>query len=187
MLLWSFRNAWAKSVVKVFVYNCLQNSLTRLHSQTAGIHLRKQWPHLLLCLLTPRCKSFIINKKYYIPWPLPLFFILIFSASLAGSDDFVLFDSLDGNGAYSQMFYATLEFCAQVKCANLVGNPATENQSITRAIFLYTGPSSPWSQTEPIKMNKNSCHVLKAMLTQRYLRILLRLLSILFLILHIRV
>ncbi len=37
MLLWSFWKAWAKSVIKVFLYNCLK----RLRSQTAGIHLRK--------------------------------------------------------------------------------------------------------------------------------------------------
>ncbi len=89
---------------------------------------------------------YILYENYYIQWPLPLFFILIFSACLSGSDDFVFFDSLDGNGAYLQMFYATLEFCAQVKFATLDGNPATENQSITGARFLYTGPSSPWSQ-----------------------------------------
>ncbi len=29
---------------------------------------------------------------------------------LPGSDDFVFFDSLDGNGAYSQMFYAIFQF-----------------------------------------------------------------------------
>ncbi len=37
MLLWSFWKAWAKSVIKVFLYNCL----TRLCSQTAGILLWK--------------------------------------------------------------------------------------------------------------------------------------------------
>ncbi len=37
MLFWSFWNAWAKSVVKVFLYNCL----------TAFPNLRKQWLHLL--------------------------------------------------------------------------------------------------------------------------------------------
>ncbi len=46
-------------------------------------------------------------------------------ASLPWSDDFLLFDSLDGNGAYSQMFYAIFQFCAQVKFATLDGNPAT--------------------------------------------------------------
>ncbi len=43
--------------------------------------------------------------------------LVIFSASLPGSDNFVLFDSLDGNGACSQMFYAIFQFC---------GNPAID-------------------------------------------------------------
>ncbi len=34
------------------------------------------------------------------------------ATALPGSDDFVLFDSLDGNGACSQMFYAIFQFCA---------------------------------------------------------------------------
>ncbi len=40
------------------------------------------------------------------------------------SGDFVLFDSLDGNIACSQMFYAIFQFCALVKFAPLDGNPA---------------------------------------------------------------
>ncbi len=52
---------------------------------------------------------------------------MIFSAFLSGSDDFFLFDSSDGNGAYSQMFYALFQFCAQVKFATLDGNPANVN------------------------------------------------------------
>ncbi len=50
-------------------------------------------------------------------------FLVIFSASLSG-DDFVLFDLSDGNCAYLQMFYATLQFCVQVKFATLDGNTA---------------------------------------------------------------
>ncbi len=50
---------------------------------------------------------------------------MIFSASLLGSDDFVLFVSLDGNGAYSLMFCAIFQFCAIVKFATLDGNPAS--------------------------------------------------------------
>ncbi len=57
-------------------------------------------------LLALRHKSFIIYEKYYIQWLLPLSFV-IFSDSLSGSEDFVLFDSSGGKGAYSQMFYAT--------------------------------------------------------------------------------
>ncbi len=51
------------------------------------------------------------------PNSLLLIFLVIFSASLSGSDDFVLFDSLDGNCAYSQMFYAISQFYAYVKFA----------------------------------------------------------------------
>ncbi len=47
----------------------------------------------------------------------------MYSASLSESDDFVLFDSLDGNGACSQMFYAIFQFCAQVTFTTLDGNP----------------------------------------------------------------
>ncbi len=71
-------------------------------------------------LLALRCTD-------YIQWLLLLFFV-IFSASLSGSDDFVLFDSLDGNDAYSQMFYVILQFCAQVKFATLDGNQANDNK-----------------------------------------------------------
>ncbi len=46
----------------------------------------------------------------------------MFSAILSGSDDFVLFDLSDGNCAYLQMFYATFQFCVQVKFATLDGN-----------------------------------------------------------------
>ncbi len=42
---------------------------------------------------------------------------MIFSASLPGSDNFVLFDSLDGNGACSQMF---------MRYSNFAENPAID-------------------------------------------------------------
>ncbi len=61
-------------------------------------------PHSL-CFVCSH-KSVIIYENYYFQWLLPLFFV-IFSGSLSGSDNFVLFDMLDGNSAYSQMFYAT--------------------------------------------------------------------------------
>ncbi len=54
---------------------------------------------------------------------------MIFSASLSGKDDFVPFHSSVGNGAYSQMFYVTLQFCAQVKITTLDGNLAIEKKS----------------------------------------------------------
>lgn len=43
------------------------------------------------------------------------FLSFICSASLSGSDDFDLCDSLDGIRAYSQMLYAIFQFCTQVK------------------------------------------------------------------------
>ncbi len=48
--------------------------------------------------LALRRKSFIIYENDDIQWLL-LLFLVIFCASLSGSDDFVLVDSLDGNGA----------------------------------------------------------------------------------------
>ncbi len=48
---------------------------------------------IVLRLLSLRPKSFIIYENDYIQWLL----LYIFSASLSGSDDFVLFDSLNGN------------------------------------------------------------------------------------------
>ncbi len=39
-------------------------------------------------------------------------FLVIFSASLSGSDDFVLFDSLDGNGAlFANVLYDIPVLC----------------------------------------------------------------------------
>ncbi len=60
----------------------------------------------IYCVSSVR-KSFIIYENDYIQWLLLLFF-MIFSASLSGGDYFVLFESLDGNGACSQMFNAKL-------------------------------------------------------------------------------
>lgn len=62
-------------------------------------------------------------------------------------------------------------------------NPSLEQDFYTQGLQVHE------AKTEPMKTNKSSeriCHVLKVMLTQRDLRILLRLLSILFLILYIR-
>ncbi len=53
----------------------------------------------------------IIYENYYIQWLL-LLFIGIFSASLSGSGNFVLFDSLDGKRFYSQMFCVIFQCCA---------------------------------------------------------------------------
>ncbi len=59
------------------------------------IHLRKQRPHLL-CYFCTKC---IICENYYYQWLL-LLFLVIFSVSLSGSDDFVLFDWLDWNAKF---------------------------------------------------------------------------------------
>ncbi len=89
---------------KYFCIIASQNGLPRLCSQTADIHLRKQD---ICSSALSKYKSFIfiIFDNYYNKWLLLLFFV-IFSSSLSGSDDFVISNSLDGNGAYSQMFYA---------------------------------------------------------------------------------
>ncbi len=93
---------------------CLANKFLHAHKknhvtvQTAGIHLRKQW----LAFIVSSARSevqvifYIWKLLYSVASPI---FLVIFSASLSGSDDFVLFDSLDGNSAYLQMFYAICE------------------------------------------------------------------------------
>ncbi len=82
VLLWSFWNAWVKSVVKVFLYNCL----TRQRSQTAASSSEHSTEFIVFCNL----------YENYCQWRL-LVFLVIFS--LSGSDDFILFDSVDGNRA----------------------------------------------------------------------------------------
>ncbi len=70
--------------VKVFLYNCL----TRQRSQTAASS-------------SEHSTAFIVFRNLYenyCQWLL-LVFLVIFSASLSGSDDFILFDSFDGNNA----------------------------------------------------------------------------------------
>ncbi len=116
MLLWLFLNAWEKSVIKDFLYNCLSElSYTTVSPNSRYPPPKAMTTFIVFRLLALRCK-FIIYEN--------LLLFVIFSASLSGSDDFVLFDSPDGNGAYSQMFYAIFQFCAQVKFATLDGKPA---------------------------------------------------------------
>ncbi len=103
MLLWSFWKAWAKSVVKVFLYNCL----TRLCPQTAGIHLRTQWQHLL-CFVC----SLWGASNFYHTWKL-----LYSVASPSFYQEVMILFSLTcwmETMLYSQMFYAIFQFCAQV-------------------------------------------------------------------------
>ncbi len=59
-------------------------------------------------LLVLRCKRFFIFADYYIQWLL-LVFLVLFSASLPGSDHFVLFD-LDGNGALFENVLCDIPF-----------------------------------------------------------------------------
>ncbi len=92
MLLWSFCKAWGKSVIQVFLYNCL----TRLRSQTAASASERS-DSIVLRPLAPRQVIFHTWKLLYsVASPI---FLVIFSGSLPGSDDLVLFDSLDGNDA----------------------------------------------------------------------------------------
>ncbi len=109
MLLWSFWKAWGKSVIKVFLYNCL----TRLCSQTAGILLRMQWPHLL-CYI---CSLWWANNLDHI-WKLlysvasPIF-LVIFSATVY--QEVTILFSLTlwmETVLYSHVFYAIFQFCA---------------------------------------------------------------------------
>ncbi len=71
---WSFWNTWGRSVIKVFLYNCL----TRLCSQTAAILLRAQWQHLL-CYACSLYTHNIYHIKYYIQVASSIF-LVIFSA-----------------------------------------------------------------------------------------------------------
>ncbi len=114
--LWSFWKAWGKSV---FLYNCL----TRLCSQTAGIHLWTQWQYLL-CYV---CSLWGANNLYHI-WKLlysvasPIF-LVIFSATVY--QEVTILFSLTcwmETVLYSHMFYAIFQFCAQVKFESLDGN-----------------------------------------------------------------
>ncbi len=58
--------------------------------------LKAMTAFIVLHLLSLRPKSFIIYENDYIQWLL-LLFLCIFSGSLSGSDDFVLFDSINNS------------------------------------------------------------------------------------------
>ncbi len=94
-----------KSLVKLFLYYFLPELLR--DCVPVSRYPWKQWLHSLcfVCSLLWHM-SFIIFENYYIQWLLPLI-LGIFSASLTGSDDFVLFDSYR-----MEMFYVTFRFCA---------------------------------------------------------------------------
>lgn len=49
---------------------------------------------------------------------------LIFSCSLSGRDDFVLFGSLDGNGGIHKFFMRYSNFALNLNSQTLDGNPA---------------------------------------------------------------
>ncbi len=85
-----------KSQIKV-AYFCIIVLIDCVHKQQHP-PLKAMTAFIVLRLLALRCKSFIVYENYYIQWLL-LVFLLIFSTSLSESDDFVLFDSLDGNTA----------------------------------------------------------------------------------------
>ncbi len=93
-----------KSVVRVVQYNYLPY-WTRLHSQTAGIRLRKlnkTVTHLLhfnCTLWSASTLLYMIKDPQWLFLLQMTFFLVIFGASLSGSDNFVLFVLLDRNGA----------------------------------------------------------------------------------------
>ncbi len=101
MLLWSF---WAKSVVKVFLYNCL----TRLRSQTSASTSES---NNRMCLVCSRWSHLchIWKLLYSVA---SLVFLVIFSATVY-QEVMILFSLTRWMETviYSQMFYAILQFC----------------------------------------------------------------------------
>ncbi len=125
--------------VNVFLYICLpERSATtvlpnRSHPPT------KARPLLLcfICSLEVQVVYYRLFENYYNQWLL-LVLLVRFSAGLSGSDDFVLFDSLDGNSAYWQMFYVIFQFYAYVKFATTEDlNNGAENSSLYRILLKY--------------------------------------------------
>ncbi len=89
---------------QVFLYNCLpERSATTVFPNSW--HSPPKARHLLICSLKVQVIYIYYIWQLLNKWLLLLFFV-IFSSSLSGSDDFVISNSLDGNAAYSQMFYA---------------------------------------------------------------------------------
>ncbi len=80
----------------------------------------------IYCVSSARSEARVIfqNKNYYIQLLLLFLVIYRYSASLLESDDFVLFDSLDGNGAYSEMFYAIIPILCWSKICNFGWKPS---------------------------------------------------------------
>jgi len=79
--------------------------------------------------------NFDVWKKSHIGFPdcSKLSFLLqIFCASIPGSDDFVLLNTWDGNGALFSNVLCNIQFCAKVKFATLDGNIASVNHRKTR-------------------------------------------------------
>ncbi len=64
-------------------------------------------------LLALRRKSFNIDENYYIQWLL-LLFLVVYCAGWSGSDDFVLFDSLDETLLFSKKIYAIFQLNSQL-------------------------------------------------------------------------
>ncbi len=96
----------------------------------------------------------------------PTFLLVIFSDSFLGSGDFVLLDSFNGNCAYSQMFYAIFQFCAQLKFETMHDNPATDQQkaawvesdfSVSCASYLATLLTIDNAPFLPMKFHDCEC------------------------------
>ncbi len=67
-----------------------------------------------------------------------IFLLILFSAGLSGSDDFVLIDSLDD--AYSQMFSALFEFAHKLNSKPSYSDPPVINNVLicfSRNIYYY--------------------------------------------------
>ncbi len=85
-----------------------------------------------------------------------IFYIIIYLV-LVDQEVTILFSWI-GNGAYSQMFYAIFQFCAQVKFATFDGNPA---------IVFYLQPVQDhcsWSEQSLFPVEKDDHSLVKFLL-----------------------
>ncbi len=108
MLLWSFWKTWAKSVVKVFLYNYLLHDCVLKHQHPP---LKVITALCLVCSLWGASNLCHIWKLLYsVASPV---FLVIFSATVY-QEVMILFSLTRWMETvlYSQMFYAIFQFCA---------------------------------------------------------------------------
>ncbi len=122
-------------------------ALAWLRSQTAGIHLWKQWLHLLcfICSLWGASNLLYMTIIIFIGFS----YLVIFSAGLSG-DDFVLFDWLEP--CLFTNVLVKFQHCTQVKFTNLVGNPARWVCFFIKADFEKISPVEPLQWMGAIRM-----------------------------------